>query len=246
MRKIAAFIIVGIGIVAVTAIVVRKGESGIASRNRLLLATQCLRSYEFSFRGKSPTPIHRSEDGKPLYSWRFWSYFQTPFIPDQFDLYDTIPDRKTPWNEGANRAIALSEKHLEQWGPGMFIDQRRPGNFAGVGCVYGPGTAFDGQTEYAESRKFPVLVVIELRNSNVHWMEPGGDVTIDELQRIFERGELRERFGDGKRGFLVGFANERVRRLSYDVPFDALKPFLLVETAKHADVESLNPWALQD
>jgi hypothetical protein len=97
-----------------------------------------------------------------------------------------------------------------------------------VVAVTGPGTAFDPARQWrlAEIPRATILL-IEIANSGLHWMEPG-DLSIDHVPPTITSGVRG-------RGVHVVFADGALWFLKNDVPLENLKKFFTIDGAKKND-----------
>jgi hypothetical protein len=169
--------------------------------------------------------------GRPFLSWRVLPatyYHQSPQTPK--------PDLSAPWNSVQNRTFAAAR------GNPYNINYRGVAPSTQFFAITGPGTAFDGGavSHYADLPP-NVIVVMEVADSKIHWMQLG-DYDVTKL--LAATGRL----GDTITGLLpdrihILFANGEVWALSPDTPIDALKPLLTITAAKAASRdESLSPY----
>ena len=102
----------------------------------------------------------------------------------------------------------------------------------------GPGTAFDqDRICRLEDIDAATILVIEVAESNTHWMAPG-DLDVDAIQPAIVKGLE----GDGVH---VLFADGSVWFLGEDVPLSDLQKFFTIEGAKQHDRDDvLVPYAV--
>lgn len=116
-------------------------------------------------------------------------------------------------------------------------------------AVTGPGTAFgDGKHERPHSLNemdADTLLVVEVRNSGLHWMAPG-DFDIRTMPRTINAPNGRGISSRHRAGFYVIFADNAVWCLSHETPFEELEKFFTIESAKRHDREEvLRPYAVR-
>jgi hypothetical protein len=128
-----------------------------------------------------------------------------------------------------------------------FTDPTRTDQTIRFAAIVGPGTAFDGDSLYKWTALPPfTIVVAEVRNSPVHWMQPGGDLDVRTMWHAVGVPGGEGVAGLDSEGFFVGFADGEVWMLSYAAPFERLEPFFLVEKARTADrQELLGPYRIR-
>ncbi len=144
-------------------------------------------------------------------------------------------DYGQPWN-------ALANKPFERCA-GLFCwDQApRPGEEMSttVFGIVGPGALFDeSRTErlQIDESTGDLICAIEVRNSGVHWMQPG-DLDYRELIALERAGKLDLGIIDG--GFAVLFLNGGSWRLRADTPREKLIKFMTIDEAKQFDAEEV-------
>jgi hypothetical protein len=183
----------------------------------------------------SPFVHHQDPTARPLHSWRFAIMHLI-----MSDTSDTAFDQ--PWDAPANaRWRTVPQVYAYGgWGDGAF-DSRNPNSVPTSTCAFaitGPGTAFgDGDTEEPRSLEEidgDTILVVEVRNSGLHWMAPG-DFDIRTMPTTIDDPDgcgISSKHGSG---FHVIFADTTVWYLRNDVPFDQLAKFFTVEGAKTHD-----------
>ena len=195
-----------------------------------------------------PPAIIRSPDGKPLCSWRFANAAFLLCDQVQYGYYgEVLPHIDRPWNSAENHRY-LSGPYRDYGGsPLSYIDQSRPGNKARFVAVLGPGTAFEeGKPCTYDQLPRNMILVVETRGADVHWMEPGGDLDILTIPReIGAAGGISPAEVECKE-FFVGFADGQVLLLKASIPFETLERFLTIaEAAKHDREAELGPYSVR-
>ena len=153
-----------------------------------------LLSYQDKY-GSLPPAVVTGADGKPLHSWRV---LILPFL-DGEEVYAKY-DFSEPWN-GPNNARLQAE--LPVWFSERFHcpDGRSGRTMTNYFAVIGPQTLWPGTTSgVIEERMMeatPEVLVIELPDSDVNWMEPR-DVSVVEIISRLEslsgaQGEIHPR-----------------------------------------------------
>lgn len=124
------------------------------------------------------------EEGKPMHSWRV---LILPFLEQQ-PLYDQY-DFSQPWDSPKNKSLASPGRPL------YYACPSDPGADAGMTsylAVVGPAAAWAGSTSRKLddlSRSGGTILLVELANSGIHWMEPR-DLSVEEvLSRIRQPGK---------------------------------------------------------
>lgn len=106
-----------------------------------------------------------------------------------------------------------------------------------VFAVTGPNTVFDGTRRKREDQPPHLILLMEVRDSKTHWMQPGDYKVADLLA-------YKGRIGDHLHGLLpdrlhVLFADGEVWALDADAPIANLQPFLTITGAKTHDRDQL-------
>lgn len=164
------------------------------------------------------------DQGKPLCSWRFVlrPHMDTANLPGR--------DYTKPWNAPQNI----------QWEYTAFACFcMRPRNvYTNVVAVAGEGTAFDDSVmRPIESLPDDLILLVEVRDSAIHWMEPR-DFDIQSMPREIAGEGLCISGMDGD-GFLVAFADKSVWLLDNRTPFETVSCFFTVEGADAHDRREL-------
>jgi hypothetical protein len=178
-------------------------------------------------------------------SWRF--------VATALEL-DSIGDRpkdfELQWDSEANADFRNQESYRALYGLTNI----------GVGvatstCVmalHGAGTAVEAITngDKLESVPADAIVLCEVKDSNVHWMEPD-DLQLDSIPRAINPSNARGISGNLPDGFFVGFADGSVWFMDRRTPFEAIERFFTVESADSFDrdkilgkhcIERYQPW----
>jgi hypothetical protein len=165
-------------------------------------------------RGASPFDESDSGRGGPTTSWR------VKLLPhiDRNDLYEQY-DFNQPWNGPANRSLA---KHMpeEFTRPEQGTDLESDGFAADYLAVVGPrATATKNQRARRLESLGPRILLIEVSDSGIHWMEPR-DLTQSEAIQLLTapprpytqivRDAFLYRTAAIQRGRPVGFSNGRI------------------------------------
>jgi hypothetical protein len=99
-------------------------------------------------------------------------------------------------------------------------------------AITGPGTVFgDGAPIPLKSAPHNGIVLVEVRNSGIHWMSPR-DFDVRTMPRTINDADGQGISGETSLGFHVAFADGEVWRLSHDTPFEKLSRFFLAEDAE--------------
>lgn len=191
-----------------------------------------------SSRKRLPPANRTDEVGSPISSWRFQIL---PYI-ESTHLARDVHD---PWDARSN-ALWARKAH-----PTFCFSEKRASNEiscrTNVVAVTGPGTAFDPDA----ARKLSdldsdTILVVETRNSGIHWMEPG-DFDVETMPRSINHLSGRGVSGTCAGGFHVAFADGAAWFLSESIPFEDLRKFFLVQEAKLYDRdEVLRPYLIDE
>lgn len=166
--------------------------------------------------GKYPPAVTFDENGKPAHSWRV---LITPFL-ESSTFYDQYRFDE-PWNGPNNRLLPDFRWYSC---PGEYGSRTGMTSYV---AITGPGTPWpdDGTSPtFVNPTGAPLLVVVEVRNSGIHWMEPR-DLHIDQLTAGVNEGSglhvssvhlggAMAAFGDGRVQMLpTGLSAEELRQL---------------------------------
>jgi prepilin-type processing-associated H-X9-DG protein len=180
--------------------------------NNLRQIASALLNYE-SAHGRFPAAGATGKDGKPMQSWRVAIL---PYV-ERNDLYEKY-DPKEPWNSPKNQAIAASMPAYYRCPSdpkaSPTSQQTSYVMIAGEGGVEARGTDYIA----AHSGTSDTILVIEVPDSEVHWMDPP-DMTIDE---IIERIKRRDRRGHPG-GFNVAFCDGHTQFIRDDIAPETLR-----------------------
>ena len=183
-------------------------------------------------------------DGRPLCSWRAevaalaGSRGHAPW------------DISQPWDSPANRPMTdlaawygYDGMATQTWSP-RYVVSRGTSQRTNMLAITGPGTAFgsDGQTPRRLDDLDPdTILLVEVRDSGIHWMEPG-DFDIRTMPHGIDAAEGRRPSSRHRGGFHVLFADGQVWQIAGHVPFAALKKFFTAAgAAKHDRQRELAP-----
>ncbi|MCE9547061.1 MAG: hypothetical protein K8T25_16425 [Planctomycetia bacterium] len=185
--------------------------------------------------------------GEPTSSWRFISL---PYIEQQdMDHPENGPFYDQSWASPGN-------KLMRGWAiPFFCFDNVTPNTptfgHTHVFAITGPGTAFDSRirTDLKKLNSDPAtgdtILVLEVRNSKTHWIQPG-DFDIRTMPHT-----INDPAGEGISGtcpgcFCVGFADTEAWMLRNDTPFDKLALFFTTDSARKHDREvELGPYRVK-
>jgi len=181
-----------------------------------------------------PPPCFVDDAGRPLFSWRF--RVLTLLTSSKLDFY-TNERWDGPHNAEWAKFAPLCYCFLSR----MDTPEARNTN---VMAICGPDTAFDDK-KMLRIAELPTdtILIVEVRDSGVHWMECGDLDTRNIPQAIGKRGGIAGSVADE---FCVGFADGQVWLMRSDVPFDLLSRFFTISGSRDADRdERLTPYMLR-
>lgn len=146
----------------------REAARGTQCRGHLKGLAVALHSYADTY-GCFPPPYVADENGRPLHSWRV---LLLPFI-DQQNLYEQYRFDE-PWDGPNNRRLHARTIALYNCPSRFPPGEESP--LTSYLAVVGPGTMWP-ETGVVRLEDIPgspesTLMVVEVENSDVHWMEP--------------------------------------------------------------------------
>lgn len=166
-------------------------------------------------------PLQASTDpsGIPTTSWRYeiCRYFSTAEPPG-------IQVLDVPWDSPKIR-------HWEMWGASHYSGSSHD-PFTTILAVTGQGAAFGKDKARLKAVPNDLIIVVEVSNAGVHWMQPG-DYDAETLQQDIVNGNFFA--GDGA---CVGFADGETWLLSNATPPAEIGKFLTIDGAKNHDRDS--------
>jgi len=167
-----------------------------------------------------------AENGERLLSWRVWLTDHSLPLPG-----GSRADYHKSWADPRNLRTAAK---------GEFDFTRNAAEDATtILAITGPGTVFDeGASTPLKSAPTNAIVLVEVRNSGIHWMSPR-DFDVRTMPRTINDAEGRGISGETSLGFHVAFADGEVWRLSHDTPFEKLSRFFLAEDAKRLNRDEI-------
>jgi hypothetical protein len=176
-----------------------------------------------SVNGFLPSGDVTDANGKVLSSWRF-------AVSVYADSWNIALDLSAAWSSPTNQPFGGMQNGLYCWNDGARCD-------TSVFAVTGPDTVFD-RTRRKKADVPPDLVLLmEVRDSKIHWMQPG-DYNVTDL--LAYQGNI----GDHLHGLLpdrlhVLFADGEAWALDPNAPIADLQPFLTITGAKSHDRDQL-------
>jgi hypothetical protein len=180
-----------------------------------------------AIRGNWPPAFVADQSGRPLHSWRV---LILPYLGYQ-NIYDAYHFDE-PWDGPNNRK--LHGLMLE-----VFRCPSEGGNSSDTSyvAIVGPQTAWPGPTSAPNT--FPdgegrTLLVVETRDSDIHWMEPR-DITVEQLV-----GRVNPQTGSGSSSshpgtVWVSFADHCCRELPKRLTSEQLRALLTIDGGEPID-----------
>ncbi len=172
---------------------------------------------------QGPQAVVTDVEGRPLSSWRFRILpFMEAIMRDvDFSLSWDHPDHQYFTSRGWSTYCWRNT----QTGPERLCTN--------VVAVTGHGSAFDDRAPPHSELPPDLILVIEVPDTKIHWMQPG-DIDIEAIDESILKGP------DGG-GIHVLFKDGAVVFIPRDTPLETLKRFLTVEGAKQYDRKMLLP-----
>jgi len=172
--------------------------------------------------------VDNSDPSSPaLFSWR-------ALVPPIFGEDPRTLDRTASWDSASNMRLRNCR--------GNILTQHSPADQqTQFLAITGPGTAFgDGTTVPWAIKDLPedAILIVETRNSGLHWMEPG-DFDLRTMPRTINARDGTGISGYYPYGFHVAFADGQYWCLSNEVPFETLEKFFTVGGAEQHDRDEL-------
>jgi len=146
----------------------REAARQTACRGHFCQLNLALSNYQEVY-GSLPPAYVADANGKPMHSWRV---LILPFM-DGKELYKKYRFDE-PWNSPHNSQLQYDNPRRQYCCPGC----PDPGQslFTNYVVIAGPGTAFPGatstQTKNFEDGDANTILIAEINNSDIHWMEP--------------------------------------------------------------------------
>jgi len=177
-------------------------------KNNLSNLGKALHNYNSSV-GSFPPAFIADANGRPLHSWRtlLLPYLEEPGIRRAYRLDE-------PWNSPHNRQIHdRSVHHFD------CPDDESPDNQTSYVAIVGPGTMWPGAHPFTVSEitdgTSNTIMLVEVRNSGIHWLEPR-DLTATELKARIVAKRWREQPRNHDSGGHVLMADASVHWISDD------------------------------
>jgi hypothetical protein len=189
--------------------------------------------------GSYPPAYLADAKGKPIHSWRV---LILPYL-GQTALYDRYRFDE-PWDGPHNRLLhrnSVSEYRCPVTSPGSVPTD------TSYMVVVGPQTAWPGArgTQRAEITDGldQTLLVVEVRNSGVHWMEPR-DLDFAHLPLAINPGSGRGISGSHAGAVHAVTADKTVVTLRETLPADIIRALLTIRGGEHLEATVDGGWKL--
>jgi hypothetical protein len=210
-------VVLGISVPIIRAI--RRAEMQSASVMNLKQIAIALHNYHDTYR-QFPPAYQVDATGKPVHSWR--AAIMT-FAEKSTFMLDYKLDE--PWNGPSNSRLIWAQDNRIFRSP---ASSDPPGKTNYV-AVVGKGTMWPGavgsKLADIDDDKAETIMVIEISDSNIHWMEPR-DLPIEELEAWLDPDHQPRIFGNHIEGSLVAHADGSVEMLPRDVTIERLRAMI--------------------
>ena len=200
-------------------------------RNNLKQIALAFYNYHDTY-GSFPPAYVADEDGKPMHGWRV---LILPYMEQQ-PLYDQY-DFNEPW-DGPNNSKLHDTKVDTYSCPSQ--PRKESENTTSYVVVVGPETVFpmDQSTTFEDitDGTSNTLLVVEISNSGIHWMEPR-DLKIEEMPAVINPGEGRSQGISSMHpeGAQVLWADGSNRFLRNSLPTKTLRAMLTIAGGETLD-----------
>jgi prepilin-type processing-associated H-X9-DG protein len=211
-------------------------------RHHLIMITIALQNYHDQ-KGCLPPPFIADAEGKPMHSWRV---LLLPYLERQ-DLYARY-NFDEPWDGPSNRKLHNEIISLFRCPSCDAQQSKAETNYV---AVVGP------QTLWPENRKQAVrlrdvtdglsntLMVVEVANSGIHWMEPR-DLHIVQMPMAINPPRGQGICSGHHEGANVAFADGSVRFMLDNTPPNALRATLTISGGESVTLPLASSLPLRD
>ena len=201
--------------------------------NNIRQLSLAMRNYE-SVNGHLPPAYIADEDGKPMHSWRV---LLLPYL-EQEALYNQYSFDE-PWN-GPNNSklhdVIVPGFQCSSVGRG---EQETNTSYV---LVTGKGTAFDGdhETTFREvsDGTSNTLTIVEVANSDTHWMEPV-DLPLDEALARFSDPDKAEQCCNHPGTFNISLMDGSTHSIGFPISAENLKALITIDGGEIVNIEDL-------
>jgi prepilin-type processing-associated H-X9-DG protein len=187
--------------------------------NNLMQIVLALHNYHETY-GSLPPAYVADKNGRPQHSWRV---LLLPFLERQ-DLYDRYHFDE-PWDGPNNRKLANEIVRLYS----CPTDHPRPSTETSYVAVVGPHTPWPGGTTLTfddfQDGSHNVLLVVEIHDSGIHWMEPR-DLHVSQMSPTISAPHGQGISSDHPHGANAAFADGATRYLYDSIPADVLRSWI--------------------
>jgi prepilin-type processing-associated H-X9-DG protein len=191
-------------------------------QNNLKLITIALHNYHDTY-GCFPPAYIADKTGRPMHSWRV---LILPFM-EQENLYQQYR-LDEPWDGPNNRKLA--DEIISVYScPG---EPAKPITETSYVAIIGPHTAWPGEKarslqEFADGSG-NVLLVVEVHDSGIHWMEPR-DLHVTQMAPTINAVHGQGISSSHPQGANAAYADGSVRYLHESLPADVLQTWIHVD-----------------
>jgi hypothetical protein len=216
---------------AVIALFVRdqqRSELRARSWVQMRVIASALRTFE-STSGEFPRAVTPATTGRPSHSWRLQL---APLI----DYSEADYDYRETWDSPRNQLLGKRRSAIYCWDDAPSVGQEFSTNVLGI---VGPGAAFDPRRNEPLNLRddlADLICAIEVRNSDIHWMEPRDldyrDLSSNSTAKVPQFGSLDD-------DFCVIFLDGEVWRLRADTPRERLVLLMTIDGAAANDRDAL-------
>ena len=191
--------------------------------------------------GRFPPPYFADENGRPIHSWRV---LILPYL-DRQGLYNEYRFDE-PWDGPHNRQLAnrLVHNNYSIWH--CPSDEPATGQLdaamTSFVAVLGPETFWDdesGTADFSDPAE-QTLMVVEVANSGIHWMEPR-DLHVSQMASTINPSIGYGISSRHQKGVNVTMADDSVRFLSNDISENTLRALLTRDGHEEISQEEMYP-----
>jgi prepilin-type processing-associated H-X9-DG protein len=199
-------------------------------QNNLKQVGLALQNYHDKY-GRFPPAVVYDANGKPMHSWR------TLILPEieEGPLFQQYR-MDEPWDSPHNKKVTQAQIQCFQ-----CPDDKNVGKFdTSYVALIGPDSVWSGEDGAKGSEvtdgTAQTMVVIEMKNSGIHWAEPR-DLDLDALPTKFNKRKLGEMLSPHKHGVITVYADGHVEVIPFDATVEDLKAAVSKSQGDMADFE---------
>ena len=198
----------------------------ISCGNNLKQIVLALHDYHDIYGSFPPTYI-ADENGRPMHSWRV---LLLPYM-DQQPLYDQHRFDE-PWDGPNNRKLADQIEWTYSCPEDHPNQRSNPSVETSYVAIVGDHTAWQGEkaltlADFVDGTS-NVLLIVEVHNSGIHWMEPW-DLHVSQMATVINAPHGQGIGSAHPGGAQVGLADGSVRFLRDDTPRDVLRSHIQID-----------------